>query len=644
MSRLVKIVALPLLIITALWSSPAFSEEDNSSEVITRYESDITVLPSAILHVIERITVRSQGQSIRHGIYRDFPILGRGPWGLRKTISFDVIKVLKNGVPEPYDVSPISNDLGKLHLTRAKIGNADVTLDPGLYTYTIEYETYPQIRYFKDFDELYWNVTGNDWMFPIQSIQAHVKIPDGVPDGSVKLDGYSGPSGAKEKNFQSRIESDGSVIFESTKPYDTREGLTISVTWPKGYLKEPTPEEVNRELLNDNKDAFAAVLGGILSLLFFFLTWSRYGRDPQKGTIIPLYAAPKDFSPADVRYMVSGADNKGFASSLVSMGVKGAITIKQDSGTLTVKKVPDAKDGALASEEKQIWGDLFRKGKSVTFSKSNGTVISAALSGFKKDVKDRNKKWFLNNWRYAIYGILLLLATLLGIICFAPPVSQGVLIFLGVWLSMWSIGVVVLGVAVVTAWSKIDGVGAVIGALFITAFATPFFLGELFAFFALWQATSLPVVLSILILILSNVVFYFLIQAPTVEGRKILDQIEGFKMYLGTAEKDRLSQSLQPSKTPQLFEKFLPYALALDVEKEWVDKFTEILAAATAAGATSSYQPIWYTGSNFSNFSSSISSIGSSVSSAISSSTSSSGSSGGGSSGGGGGGGGGGGW
>jgi uncharacterized membrane protein len=137
-------------------------------------------------------------------------------------------------------------------------------------------------------------------------------------------------------------------------------------------------------------------------------------------------------------------------------------------------------------------------------------------------------------------------------------------------------------------------------------------------------------------------------KAPTRRGRKVMDTIEGFRMYLATAEHERLNALHPPEQTPELFEKYLPYALALGVEQAWSEQFSEVLIRASADGH--SYSPHWYSGSHWHNYKAGSFSgkLGASLGSAISSSSSapgsSSGSGGGGSSGGGGGGGGGGGW
>jgi uncharacterized membrane protein len=153
--------------------------------------------------------------------------------------------------------------------------------------------------------------------------------------------------------------------------------------------------------------------------------------------------------------------------------------------------------------------------------------------------------------------------------------------------------------------------------------------------------------IAAIVLVFLNAIFQYLLRAPTVAGRKLLDQIEGFRMYMTTAEEERLKILNPPEKTPELFERYLPYALALDCENEWNTKFAAVLAAAAAAGAVA---PMWYSGSNWDwgrsgSFTSSLGSgLASSVASASTAPGSSSGSGGGGSSGGGGGGGGGGGW
>jgi len=226
-----------------------------------------------------------------------------------------------------------------------------------------------------------------------------------------------------------------------------------------------------------------------------------------------------------------------------------------------------------------------------------------------------------------------------------------VALFMSVWLTGWSFGVYMLVSSVIRAWKSVrtEGVLGVGQAGFLTLFSIPFVAGECVGLGMLIWACGFAATGLIAACIGINVIFHHLLKAPTLAGRALMDRVEGFKMFLTAVDADRLQTIARPDKTPQLFERFLPYAFALGVEHAWAQQFSQVLAqAATAGGA--SYSPSWYSGAAFASFSASgfTSSFSSSFSSAISSSStapgSSSGSGGGGSSGGGGGGGGGGGW
>ena len=220
--------------------------------------------------------------------------------------------------------------------------------------------------------------------------------------------------------------------------------------------------------------------------------------------------------------------------------------------------------------------------------------------------------------------------------------------FLCFWLTGWTLGVVMLGRQVWSAWRRADSALTMLGALFVTAFATPFFAAEVIVIGMLGHQVSpaLPVVL--IGGVAGCVLFYRLLKAPTRAGRRLLDQIAGFRDYLQVAERDEMNFRNPPDKTPELFERYLPYALALGVEQPWAERFAGLLQRLENQGEV--YRPGWYHGSRWSgqgigDFSRSLgSSLGAAVASSASAPGSSSGSGGGGSSGGGGGGGGGGGW
>lgn len=154
-----------------------------------------------------------------------------------------------------------------------------------------------------------------------------------------------------------------------------------------------------------------------------------------------------------------------------------------------------------------------------------------------------------------------------------------------------------------------------------------------------------PFVIATIIAMFVTLVFFAIImKRPTMRGRQLLDQMLGFKDYLEIADKDKMNLRNPPEKTPELFEAYLPYALALGVEQHWGERFASILGSIRNPDG-SSYHPVWYAGSwNSFDLRSSTSGLSSGLNTAISSSVtppgSSSGGGGGGFSGGGGGGGG----
>jgi uncharacterized membrane protein len=240
---------------------------------------------------------------------------------------------------------------------------------------------------------------------------------------------------------------------------------------------------------------------------------------------------------------------------------------------------------------------------------------------------------------------------------FSGPFDSSFLFgFILVWLTVWTFACFHLAINVWSAWRAavrpgagvFDRIGSHLVAIVATALAIPFWFGEAFGLVMLVHATSVLMVPVLLGLVGLNFLFYHLLKQPTLAGRKLMDQIEGFKMYLTTAEGAELAQAV-PAKTPELYERLLPYAIALEVENAWAEQFSGVLRNA-ADGDGNGYQPGWYSGTSFNQIGAThfASALSSSLSSTISSSStapgSSSGSSSGGSSGGGGGGGGGGGW
>jgi hypothetical protein len=622
------------------------------TERIRLYYSDIKVQDDGTMLVHELIRVDSAGKLIRHGIYRDFPTRYTDRLGNRYVVGFALQAASHNGAPVESRVENYGNGV------RIYLGRGDTFVPAGFQSYSITYTTSRQLGFFKDHDELFWNVTGTGWVFPIDHVAATVHLPQKILAGKVHLGGYTGPQGSMAHDFTSGTAPDDSFHFATTHALGPNEGLTILLDWPKGYFREPTAAQKIGYFAQDNPAALLAGGGLLMILIYYVIVWMRVGRDPAPGVIMPLYEPPPGFSPSAMRYLVRmGYDDKAFTSAVLDMAVKGFLQIVEGVGMYTlVRSKPDGQ--TLTPEESAAANKLFESGRtSINLQKENHTAISAAMAALKARLKATEQKiYFVTNGLYLIPAIAFSVLVLMGVSSAQGPQQAGDAGFMSLWLSVWSIAVLALLNNAVHLWkSAFAGgplkAGLMASAGFMTLFSIPFVLGEVFGLVVLVRATSVFVVVILLMTVFLHMLFHHLLKAPTSAGRSVLDKIEGFKMFLGAVEGDRMNRVMPPEATPQVFEKYLPYALALDVEQAWAEKFSAVLGgSAGIPGSTSGgYSPSWYSGAGWSalgaaGFASSLSGSFSGAISASSSAPGSGGGGGGGGSGGGGGGGGGGGW
>lgn len=620
-------------------------------EGILAYHSNIDVQADGTLIVQEIIEVNAMGQSIHHGIYRDFPTHYRDRLGNLYVVGFDLLGATLDEAPVSSRVESRANGV------RIYLGNPNSMLPPGVHTFSISYTTNRQMGFFPDHDELFWNVTGNGWAFPIEHASAKVRLPAQIPGGTVQLSGYTGPQGAMAQDLTWQASPDGSYEFASRHSFQPYEGMTILLKWPKGYFAEPTLQDKIGYILKDNQSALILTCGLLLVLCYYVIAWFLVGRDPAPGPIVVQYEPPPDFSPAAVRELVRmGFDNKAFTAAVLNMAVKGYLKIKEDFGTYTLSATGSAGEN-LAPEEQLAGAALFTNSNEILLHNTNHADISNAINMLKGALKKKEVNVLFNTHFWATVPAVLLSIGLLIAASYADgPQNVPAVSFICVWLTIWTIAVSAMVITEASLCKRVFTEKhhkiAVAGQATLTGlFLIPFLGGEVMGLFLLAKTASILVAVLLIGTVFIHVLFHFLMKAPTQTGRSVLDRIEGFKRFLSAVEGDRLNRVNPPDLTPAVFEKFLPYALALDVEQAWAERFSGVLSAAGNApgGSGSAYSPGWYSGSAFTagdGIGGFTSSLGGSFSSAISSSATAPGSSGGGGggSGGGGGGGGGGGW
>ena len=640
------IVLLVLLVPT--FAAPAADR----NERILDFHSDITLEDDGTFLVRETMVVNVTGRQIKHGIYREFPTRYKDRFGNNYVVGFKLIGAELDGYFETSRVEDRPN--GK----RIYLGDPKFYVQAGQHTYVLTYSTSRQLGFFADHDEMYWNVTGNGWTFPIDRASATVALPANISESGVTLEGFTGPQGSFDRNLTHQQQPGGTFTFATSAPLGPHEGLSIVLSWKKGLIAAPSTQQRLNDFFSDNRIALLALLGLLILVLYYVLAWFAVGRDPERGVIVARYEPPSNLSPAAARYLARmGFDNKTFAAAILDMAVRGFLTIKEQAGSFTLYR-SKADDRNLTPDEKQIAGVLFDGRDQLWLHNVNHTAIQAGLTALRDWLKlSEEKVYFLTNRRFLVPGVIFSIALVLGLAALQSTLSLIGTLFLTFWLSIWTLACAGLVIGCSSAWktalsSPASKASLAAKALLFSLFSLPFLAGEVFGIFMLAKFSSIFVAIFLFLSVLLHVLFHFLLKRPTLAGRRLLDQVEGFKMFLEAVDGDRLNRINPPEQTPQTFEKYLPYALALDVERAWAQKFSGFLGAAgqapdSGAGAPV-YAPSFYSGSNWNSFSGSSFASGftDSFSSAISSSASAPGSSDGGSggSGGGGGGGGGGGW
>ncbi len=608
------------------------------TEEILSFDVFVKVGTDSEITITETIKVRAAGQEIKRGIYRDLPTAAKDREGNTLYTDYRILGATRNGK----SISTFSEN--KSGAVRHYLGSKNVYIDHGIYTYTFKYRVAGQVGYFENVDEIYWNATGNDWVFPILKAYVVVQLPPGA--NATEVAAYTGRRGEKGKDFKVTGATGGRVSFATTRTLRPGEGLTVAVGWPKGFVWEPSPEQKAAAGVRANLHIIIGVLGVMVALAYYLFVWNRVGRDPEGGTIIPLFAPPRGYSPALTHTLMKMRySDTAFAAAIVNMAVKGVVEIEESDGNeFTILKVTDDLS-ALSAGEKAIFKALLGARNHIVLAPENHPRIGAAQSALKDYLnKELESSHYRTNATYLIPGGVLSVLTVVALVIATPGANMAGAAFMSVWLTVWTGACIFLAWAAVRAWRKIHmGFTYVYKAIISTVMFVPFFAGQGLGTFMMADAASPAAVVYLVVIATMFVIFYFLLKAPTTKGRKVMDAIEGFKLYLSTAEKHRLEALHPPEETPALFEKYLPYALALGVENQWSERFAGVLAKAGQAGQ---YQPHWYRGGNFRThgISGMSSSLSGGLSGALGASATAPGSSGGGGSGGGGGGGGGGGF
>ncbi|MDR2918189.1 MAG: DUF2207 domain-containing protein [Tannerella sp.] len=560
-----------------------FGIKAQNTERIQDFHSDIVIDTTGRVEITESITVYAEGIDIKRGIVRSIPIYRKDNNGRKKKMDFTVLSVLRDGKEEPYHTA-IANDNKEIF-----IGNSEVLLEPGFYKYTIVYETYGHVGFFEQYDELYWNVTGNEWAFRINKASAAISLPEGAYLIDAKC--FAGAYGDSNEDCLFH-EQNGKYIFETRNKLNANEGFTVAIAFSPGSIKRPPPPTLWERLWGQYGNYAYVIISLFLLGCYYIFSWRKVGRDPQKPLVVPTFDPPNKWNAPTVRRLYRKThDKKVLTVTLVEMAVKRLIRIRQEpkkywfsSNKYVLEKLA-TEESSLTPQESRILDTLF-PGEEQTIEVSNKN--HAIFYAVDRDLADYTpehdtKETYRHNYGYAAIGILLTLLVLIPYLYFFTSIDAMLIVcFTFIFFLIGAL----LSVQAIFGGIKHQRVTAgIIGVIFMIV---GLFLQQLFL---LMIEGDIFHNIFIFLVELLFPVYFSLIKAPTKLGLKIDASLKGFQMYLKTAEENRLNLLTPPDHTPELFEKLLPYAIALDVENAWGKKFNQLLKQAN-------YSPDWYQGTS----------------------------------------------
>jgi uncharacterized membrane protein YgcG len=482
-----------------------------AGEAIRLFAAEIHLETEDAFTVVENISY-DFGDQHRHGIFREIPIrYGRGR-AADYRISLEVESVTNgSGAARPYQISTSGRNL------RIRIGDPNREVS-GPQSYLIRYRVKRGILYFDDHDELYWNVTGTEWPVPIDRAEAMVFLPEGAPLELMAFNCFTGPMGAIGSDCSERA-STGVVSFATDRPLRGREGLTIAVWLPKGVLVEPTALEKLLSRLGDYLSPWALLPFGILLALLHL--WRSRGRDPGGRDAIPVsYQPPEGMTPAELGTVVDErVDIEDITSSILDLAVRGYLEIEELEATkflffsdrdFALIKKREP-DPGLRLHEQLLLRHLFGGGDRVT--------ISSLKEKFYKHLPEL---------RSSLYQQL---SGARGYFPVSPDrVRKGYAIA----------GAILLGLG--------------------------FMLFMMFSHTLPGAALFASGVITLL--------FSRIMPRRTRRGRKVYEEVLGFKEFVERVDADRLER--MGGRSVGQFEKLLPYAIVLGVADQWADAFAGI--------------------------------------------------------------------
>ena len=511
---------------------------------IEDFRADVHVMRSGIVEVVETLRVRFEGSY--NGIFRTIPVQYRTREHLNFKLGLEVVEVVDGaGADLRYETSR------ERHFRKIKVwvpGASDA-----VRTVVIRYRVDNALRFFEEddqaWDELYWNVTGDEWPVPIERASVRVRLPAMV--SGVRARGFTGRYGSTEESVD--VEIDGFLVdVRSTRGLGIHEGLSVAIAWDSFVADSASGAEflIRRPTWLDRVRGFFRSNWPFLIPIFAFLAmwrlWRRHGKDPERRPITPMYEPPPGLTPSEVGVLIDNRpDLRDVTAMLVDLAVR---------GFLLIEETEEEKFLGLIKERDYVL-ELRRDGSAVDELKSHEREMLRALFG-RPSAGDRVAMSDLENEFYKdLPGIKDRVFEELMKLKFYRARPDKVL---GIWVVI-----------------------AVVSGLIVGGGGT--FLGTA------WGMAPLTTIGAGILTGLAVLSFGIFMPARTVAGTRALEAALGFEEFLQRVESDRFKRMITG---PEMFEQYLPYAMALGVEKKWAAAFADLYKE----------PPDWYHGTSYRGF------------------------------------------
>ncbi len=360
MKNIVKI-GLFFLILTIF---PLKQVQAQSAESIKLFSTNVFVNKSGVVTVIEEITY-DFGNNKRHGIFRDIKTTFENKDGVKFKTPINIINVTDTqGKPLTYTTTQKSD------ATSIKIGDANIEVT-GVHTYIIDYEVKGAVEGFSDHDEVYWNVTGNAWEVPIEQVAVTVHVPEEIPNDSLKAICYTGSEGSTQQNCSFRLGNVNAVDYAANKILNSGEGLTVALSFDKGFVTLLPKEAVSTFKPSNTQRALIFLLGMVWYVLFpigVVLYYFHKGRDPKAmyQSLPALFEAPEDpktnrrLTPSEVGTIFDEvAEDKDITATIVDLAIRGYLKIEETNKDNLIEKFTNKNNFILKKTEDYKTKDKF---------------------------------------------------------------------------------------------------------------------------------------------------------------------------------------------------------------------------------------------------------------------------------------------